>query len=186
MNMATLATHLVTADEFLGMEFDTDCRFELDNGVVRMMGGGTFRHSRIQTNVLVALAQKLQGSGCEPLGPDMGVRNHRLSVRYPDVSVYCGRGGLENDKLTAFDDPKLVVEVMSPSTRTRDIEVKLPEYRMTPSLDAILYIDPEDETVHLELRNEKGEWAVVVGGPDDPIDLPTLGVTLSRKEIFSR
>ena len=184
--MATLATHLVTADEFLGMEFDTDCRFELDNGIVRMMGGGTVRHSRIQTNVLVALAQKLKGSGCEPLGPDMGVRNHRLSVRYPDVSVYCGRGGPENDKLTAFDDPKLVVEVMSPSTRTRDIEVKLPEYRTVPSLKAILYIDPEDETIHLEVRNEAGEWTVVVSEPDEPVDLPMLNLTLTRDEIFSR
>ena len=184
--MATLATHLVTADEFLGMEFDTDCRFELDNGVVRMMGGGTARHSRIQTNVLVALAQKLRGSGCEPLGPDMAVRNHRLSVRYPDVSVFCGRGGPENDKLKAFEDPKLVVEVMSPSTRTRDIEVKLPEYRTIPSLDAILYIDPEDETVHLELRNEAGEWMVAANHADGRVELPKLELTLSREEIFNR
>lgn len=184
--MATLATHLVTADEFLGMEFDTDCRFELDNGVVRMMGGGTIRHSSIQGNILFALKQKLKGSGCEPFGPDTGIRNHRLSIRYPDVSVFCGRGGAENDKLKALDDPKLVVEVMSPSTRTRDIEVKLPEYRTVQSLQAILYVDPEDETVHLELRNEAGEWAVVPNSPDGRVDLPMLNMTLSRDEIFAR
>jgi Uma2 family endonuclease len=184
--MATLATHLVTADEFLGMEFDTDCRFELDNGVVRMMGGGTVRHSQIQTNLLVALAQKLKGSTCAPHGPDMAARNHRLSVRYPDVSVYCGRNSPENDKLKAFDDPKLVVEIMSPSTRSRDIEVKLPEYRMTSSLDAILYVDPDDETVHLELRDQAGEWAVATIPPDGRVELPTLGVTLSPDEIFAR
>ncbi len=184
--MATLATHLVTADEFLGMEFDADCRFELDNGVVRMKGGGTARHARIQGNVLTSLDQKLRGSGCEPFGPDMGLRNHRLSLRYPDVSVYCGRGGPENDELKAFDDPKLVVEVMSPSTRTRDIEVKLPEYRTVQSLQAILFIDPEDETVHLELRNDAGEWAVVPNSPDGRVELPMLNVTLSHDKIFAR
>ncbi len=184
--MATLATHLVTAEEFLGMEFDTDFRFELDNGVVRMMGGGTARHSDIQGNVLAALKQKLQGSGCKPFGPDMGLQNHRLSLRYPDVSVYCGRSGPENDKLKAFDDPRLVVEVMSPSTRTRDIEVKLPEYRAIQSLQAILYVDPEDETVHLELRNEAGEWVVMPVSPDGLVELPMLNATLSHDEIFAR
>ena len=184
--MATLPTHLVTADEFLGMEFDTDCRFELDNGVVRMMGGGTLKHSRIQTNVLVALSQKLRGSECEPFGPDMGVLNHRLSVRYPDVSVFCGRSGPENDKLKAIDDPKVVVEVMSPSTRTRDIEVKLPEYRAVLSLSAILYIDPEDETTHLEVRNDAGEWVVVPNTTDGRIEIPMLDLTLSHDEIFAR
>jgi Uma2 family endonuclease len=184
--MATLATHLVTADEFLGMEFDTDCRFELDNGIVRMMGGGTIRHSSIQGNVLFALKQKLKGSGCEPFGPDTGLQNHRLSLRYPDVSVYCGHGGRENDKLKALDDPKLVVEVMSPSTRTRDIEVKLPEYRAVPSLQAILYIDPEDETVHLELRGQAGEWVVAPNASDGQVELPMFNITLSHDEIFAR
>lgn len=184
--MATLATHLVTADEFLGMEFDTDCRFELDNGVVRMMGGGTVRHSQIQGNVLVALSQKLKGTGCAPHGPDMAARSHRLSVRYPDVSVYCGRNAPENDKLRAFDDPKLVVEIMSPSTRSRDIEVKLPEYRSIPSLEAILYVDPDDETVHLELRNDAGDWVVAAIPADGRVELTGLNVTLSHDEIFAR
>lgn len=184
--MATLASHLVTAEEFLGIEFDTDCRFELDNGVVRMMGGGTVRHSRLQGNILVALALKLKGSGCMPYGPDMATRSHRLSVRYPDVAVYCGLETPENDKLKASDSPKLVVEVLSPTTRSRDIEVKLPEYRTIASLDAILFVDPEDETVHLELRNDLSEWTVAAIPADGRVELPKLGVTLSHDEIFSR
>ena len=168
------------------MEFDTDCRFELDNGVVRMMGGGTVRHSQIQGNIFAALHSRLKGTGCAPHGPDMAALNHRLSVRYPDVSVYCGPDRPENDKLKALDDPKLVVEVLSPSTRLRDIEVKLPEYRMVRSLEAILYVDPEDETTHLELRNEAGEWRVAMAAADGSVDLPFLNVSLSHAEIFDR
>ena len=69
---------------------------------------------------------------------------------------------------------------------TRDIEVKLPEYRTVQSLQAILYIDPEDETIHLELRDETGEWTVVPNSPDGRVELPILNVTLSRDEIFAR
>ena len=168
------------------MEFDPDCRFELDNGIVRMMGGGTMRHSQIQGNIFAALHSKLRGTGCTPHGPDMAARNHTLSVRYPDVSVYCGRSSAENDKLRAFDDPNLVVVVMSPSTRSRDVEVKLPEYRRVASLEAILYVDPEDETTHLELRNEAGEWRVAMTTADGSVDLPCLDISLSHAEIFDR
>jgi Uma2 family endonuclease len=184
--MATLATHLVTAEEFLGMEFETDCRFELDNGVVRMMGGGTARHARIQANLLTSLARQLKGSGCEPFGPDMGLRNHRLSVRYPDVTVYCGRSGPENDKMKAFDDPKMVIEVLSPSTRTRDIEVKLPEYRAMESIEAILYVDPDDESMHLETRDSDRNWTVSSCGAGGELTVDTLNLALTGAEVFAR
>lgn len=182
--MATLATHLTTVEEFLAIAFDTDERYELDNGVVRMMAGGTAIHARIQTDILVALARKLAETGCSPFGPDMGITTHELSLRYPDVSVFCGRDGAENDRLKAFDDPKLIVEILSPGTRTRDIEVKLPEYRAIASLEAILYVDPDDQTAHLELRSQTRTWTVTTFGKGDQIELPPLGVTLDWEEIF--
>lgn len=184
--MATLARHLVTVEEFLDIAFDTDERYELDNGVIRMMAGGPAIHARIQGNVFLALGQKLAGSGCSAFGPDMGVSTHRLSLRYPDVSVFCGRDGPENDNLKAFDDPRLIVEVLSRSTRTRDIEVKLPEYRTVETLDTILYIDPEDESIHLETRDEHRNWVVVTFGQGENVAIPPLSLTLTWEEISAR
>ena len=184
--MATLAKHLVTVEEFLAIEFDGDARFELDNGVIRMMAGGTLAHARIQRNVLIALGERLRGSGCEPFGSDFGVEAHGFSLRYPDVSVFCGRSGPENDRMRAFDDPKLVVEVLSPSTRDDDIKIKLPEYRNIASLDAILYIDPDDETAHLETRDPVRGWAVTVLERGGSLALPLNNITLSWDEIFAR
>ena len=184
--MATLAKHLVTVEEFLAIEFDGDARFELDNGVLRMMAGGTLAHARIQRNVLIALGERLRGSGCEPFGSDFGVEAHGFSLRYPDVSVFCGRSGPENDRVRAFGDPKLVVEIFSPSTRQDDIKVKLPEYRNITSLDAILYIDPDDETAHLETRDSVRGWAVTVLERGGSLALPLNDITLSWDEIFAR
>ncbi len=184
--MATLAKRLITAEEFLDIEFPSDTRFELDNGVIKMMAGGQAIHSRIQGNVFVALAIKLRGTGCEPMGPDMGVKTSNLSLRYPDVSVFCGRSGPENDRLKAFDDPKLVVEVLSPSTRQDDIRIKLPEYRTIASMEAILYIDPEDKTVHLESRDATGGWMVTTPEVGESITLPLHTITLTWDDIFGR
>lgn len=184
--MATLAKHLMTAEEFLGIEFDGEARFELDNGVVRMMGGGLAVHARVQSNIMISLGVKLRGSGCMPYGPDMGVTTHKLSVRYPDITIYCGKDSPENDRLKAFDDPKLIVEVLSASTRREDIKVKLPEYRAIASLDAILYVDPEDKTVHLETRDPARGWTVTTPEVGGSVTLPLQNIVLTWDDIFSR
>ena len=184
--MATLAKRLITAEEFLDIEFPSDTRFELDNGVIKMMAGGLAIHARIQGNVFGALFQKLAGSGCSPYGPDMALRTHDLAVRYPDISVYCGKNGTDNDKLKAFDDPKLVVEILSPTTRQDDIKVKLPEYRTIASLEAIVYIDPEDKTVHLETRDPARGWTVTTPEIGESVTLPLHGIVLGWEEIFGR
>ncbi len=168
------------------MAFDTEERYELDNGIVRMMAGGAAIHARIQSNVFLALGRKLDGSGCSPFGPDMGIRTHRLSLRYPDISVFCGRNGPENDNLKAFVDPRLVVEVLSKGTRTRDIEVKLPEYRTVTTLEAIIYIDPEDDSVHLETRDADRNWVVATCGLGGVMEIPPLSLSLTWDDVFSR
>ena len=105
--MATNARRLLTVEEFLEIEFtgnEGHC-LELDNGAIRLMAGGSAAHARVQTNILGNLFARLKGSGCSPYGSDMGVRTHDLSLRYPDVSVFCGRESPENDKLKHKFDP---------------------------------------------------------------------------------
>ena len=186
--MATAAKRLLTVDEFLSLEFSGDegRRVELSNGTIRMMAGGSAAHARIQTNVLGALFAALRGTGCSPYGPDMGIRTHDLSLRYPDVSVFCGRDDPVNDKLLEFDDPRLVVEVLSPSTRDEDNGVKLREYQAMPSLDAILYVDPDAETIRLLIRTAQRGWNDADLQRGEEVAFAALGVTLTWDEIFGR
>jgi Uma2 family endonuclease len=187
--MATAAPKLLTVDEFLAIHWDSsDTKAELDNGVIRiirMMAGGTADHSRVQGNVFGSLFGKLRGTDCRPHGPDMAVLVDDYSVRYPDVSVFCGRNRPDDGKRKAFDDPKLVVEVLSPGTRDHDLSIKLEEYRAILSLDAILYIDPDTEFVQLFTRIVGGEWRDAKVGSSDDVVLASLDLTLTRAEIFA-
>jgi Uma2 family endonuclease len=187
--MATAARRLLTVEEFLEIEFSFDegvsARIELDNGAILAMAGGNADHSRVQGNVFAALFNKLRGTDCRPHGPDMGVRVHDLSLRLPDVSVFCGRNRPEDGKLRMFDNPTLVVEVLSPSTREKDENVKLWEYQALPSLAAIIHVDPDAETVRLLSRNAEHGWQDVVVAKGDDVVLHSLGITLTWAEIFA-
>ena len=187
--MASTRPHLITVEEFLAIKWDdSDVKAELDNGVIRIMrvmAGGNVDHSRVQGNVFNALFNRLIGRGCRPHGSDIGIAVSDVSLRYPDVSVFCGRNGPDDGKRRVLDDPRVVVEVLSPSTRESDIAAKLPEYRGVASLSHIVYIDSELETVRLLTRTGTRSWN------DEDIDnadvvLSELQITLTWSEIFGR
>ncbi len=184
--MATLPNYpLVTADEFLLMDFG-ERKAELDNGVIRMMAGGTRRHSTVQINIIAALRAKLRGSGCQPQGPDMATRTHDISVRYPDVSVFCGKGGEAFDDDIKDDSPRVLFEILSNGTARTDLKVKLEEYKALPSVDTIVYVDIGTERLRVVQRTGPDAWADQNHREPHDIALPALGVTLTNDEIFAR
>ena len=137
-------------EEFLQIDFGPDLRAELDDGFIRMMVGGTYRHARVQGNVFGFLRDRLRGSGCRPYGSDMAVKIPDKSVRYPDVTVDCAPAPIEEAR--ALMQPRVVFEVLSPSTRDQDEGVKLAEYRTLATVDTIVLVDPEAERCRLLQR----------------------------------
>ena len=174
---------LLTADEFLRFDFG-DHKAELDNGVIRMMAGGTDRHSEVQGNVFAWLRQRLRGSGCRPHGPDMATRTHDLSVRYPDVSVFCNeRGG---DNVLSHSDPRILVEVLSAGTARTDLRTKLDEYKALDSVDTIVFIDTAKERLRVVQRTAAHGWSDVAHDEVIDLQLPSLDIVIPHDEIFAR
>lgn len=176
---------LLTAEQFLEIDFGPDKRAELDNGVIRMMTGGTRGHMRIGSNLMRFLGAALRGSGCRPYA-EAGVRTHAASVRYPDVMIVCGEDAEEDDALLTFDDPKVIFEILSPSTATRDRGIKLAEYRDVPTVDTIVLIDPVTKRITVAQRTTGEDWADHVLAADEPLKLPSVSLDLPQQEIFAR
>jgi Uma2 family endonuclease len=184
--MATQPAYpLLTADEFIQIDFG-ERKAELDNGVIRMMAGGTARHARVQGNIYFALAQRLRGTRCTPYNSDMAARTHDRSVRYPNLSSYYDRDGPENDSEKMFDDPRVIFEVLSAGTARTDLRTKLEEYKRLPSVDTIVFVDIAVERLRVVQRTGRARWDD--DDHDEAVDLrlPSLDVTLPHAEIFAR
>lgn len=184
--MATLVDYpLLTADAFLEIDFG-EHKAELDNGVIRMMAGGTARHATVQVNLIAALRQRLRGTGCRPFSSDMAVRTHQWSVRYPDISVFCDRSGTDDDAATAFSDPRILFEILSNGTARTDLRVKLPEYKALASVQAVVFIDVGAQTLLVHRRIGASAWDERLYEAPAGLDLPALGLTIPHDEIFAR
>jgi Uma2 family endonuclease len=175
---------LLTAEEFLQIDFGSDMKAELDNGVIRMMAGGTREHSRVQVNLTAFVRSALRGSGCTPYGSDMAVRTQDRSVRYPDLTIDCGAPGDRPDDLT-LSDPRVIIEILSPSTRHFDLTVKKDEYRAIDSVDTLAFVDVDAEALSVHQRIEGG-WIETLFSTSLDLVIPSLGLTIPHTEIFAR
>ncbi len=177
----------ITVDEFLAIDFGTDRKFELVDGVIRMMTGGTPAHSRVASNILIYLGTKLRGTGCRAYNSDMGVRVNDTDMRYPDVSVFCGNPATpEREEARAFGDPTVIVEVLSSSTAKEDQGEKLAQYRELASVDTIVFVDPSNELTRLIQRLGPTAWRDDLFAQPHDVALPSLGLTIPHTEIFAR
>jgi Uma2 family endonuclease len=171
----------VTVREFLNMDLG-NAKAELVDGMIFMMAGGSARHAAIAANLIISLGNRLQGTGCRLYGSDLALRTGESSIRFPDVSIYC------QDQATAPDptekllgDPRVVFEVLSPSTASNDQITKLSEYRALSGVEAIVFVDPDHERIRIIDKDGKGDW--IPSGAE--LALPTLQVCIPHDEIFA-
>ena len=177
----------ITVDEFLAIDFGSDRKFELVDGMIRMMTGATPAHARVASNILAFLHTKLRGTGCRAYNSDMGVRVNDTDLRYPDVSVYCGNPATrEREKERVFSDPVVIVEVLSRSTARDDQGEKLAEYRQLSSVDTIVFVDPDDELSRVVQRLGPTSWRDDLFAQPHDVALPALGLSIPHDEMFAR
>jgi len=145
----------MTVAEFFDWEPGDEERYELVDGRPVKMTGARRRHDRIVMNIHRELSIGLRGSRCIPFSPDTAVLIPNGNVRRPDAGVDCGR---DDDNLMHADLPRLVIEVLSPSTPKSDLGEKLAEYKTIDSLRHILLIDPDKPEVSHWSRDHAGAW----------------------------
>ena len=152
---------LVTdVEEFAAMPKEEHLRYELIDGAVMMSPSPSFEHQQISGNVLALSKSRLKGQCLSVFEYDLKVDN--LTLLKPDVSVYC-----KEDKQV----PEIVFEVLSPSTRQRDIMVKPAKYKAA-GVKEYWIIDPVSRTVIVHSFVPEGT---------DEIDIYNIDNTIQSK-----
>jgi Uma2 family endonuclease len=167
---------------FAWQEKQPEC-YELVEGFpVRMMAVAKNVHDDIVVNVLAELRNQLRGGGCRPFTSDGSIETKPGQIRRPDVGVDCGRRDPNATKATS---PRVVAEVLSPTTRDFDTIGKVEEYKLVDSLQRIVVIEPNAPEVIVWVRGDDRSWRkAVYRGLEQEIDMPEIGVTLALAEIY--
>lgn len=176
---------LIDWQEYLRGEELARRKHEYREGYVYAMAGGAFVHSLISTNTTTALGKRLSPGRCRVLNSDFKIRirsERGFRFYYPDCSVVCTAIPLG---ASFFENPSVIVEVASPSTRRVDEGEKREGYLGVESLGAYLLVDSEQARVTVWRRAESGFESEVYTDSTASIPLPEIGVELPLAEIYA-
>ncbi|WP_121969655.1 Uma2 family endonuclease [Leptolyngbya sp. BC1307] len=153
----TVTTQKLTFEEYLAYEDGTDTRYELVDGKLKAMSVGTGIHALI-INFLAEQFKLVLAEWDEPhkaMSGAIGVRSPRSgrqnTSRIPGITVLPlaqAKSMIGREAVIDFNEPPplLVVEVVSPSTKTEDYWAKRPEYDIL-EIPEYWIVDPLSEQI---------------------------------------
>jgi len=152
MSLANKVDNNISREDYLSGELISEMKHELVDGHTYAMAGASTNHNRIMTNFASELRLVLKNTPCEPFSSDMKVQVEN-NFFYPDVLVVCDH--IANDH-GITDEPLIIVEVLSKSTRQIDHTLKRNAYQSLESLQE--YVVIEQDIVDIEVCRRKKHW----------------------------
>ena len=171
----------MTLAEFLAWEEKLPDRYEFYRGETFNMVGGTARHNRVILNLASRIGDHLDGTACQVFAENMKVQISE-GVLYPDVMVTCGKADAGDEQ--SVTDPKLIIEVLSPSTRGYDKRDKFILYRTLVSLREYALIDPAKREVEVFTLANGGAWTLTDQTAAKFLTLASIDCKLAMELVF--
>ncbi len=183
MGYAKLKTK-IAIDDYLEGEEVSPVRYEYIYGEVWAMAGTSDRHNIVTGNIFANLWSHLRDSPCRPFIENMKVRVEPEVFYYPDIIVSCE----ELPESPYFrNQPKLIIEVISPSTANVDRREKLIAYQKMPSVHEIVLVNQEKIALEIHRRQPDGRWITYYfDDTDTEFTLDSVELTLPLAEVYRR
>ena len=174
--MASNPKQRFTPEEYLEFERKAEFKSEYLDGQIYAMAGASPEHSAITFNLSVEVGIGLRGKPCQGFSNDTKIRTSYSGLySYPDLSVVCGEPVFHNDKRDVLINPKVIFEVLSPSTERFDRGTKFLRYQTIDSFTDYVLIAQDEPRVEHFIRQEDGSWRyVVVRGMESKLTIASI------------
>lgn len=171
------------AAAYLAWEAEQPGKSEYVAGEVFAMVGVRLPHATVAGNIFSALREHLRGTPCRTF-----IANVKLRVVvadaffYPDIMATCDERDRRADLY--IEHPKLVVEILSPSTAAYDRGAKFATYRQIAELEEYVLIDTETRHVEVFRRQPANEWLLHDYAGEPACRFESVGLTLEMGRVF--
>ena len=184
---AQVSNHQLTPEEYLALEAESSVKHEYIDGVAYAMSGTTDTHNTISLNVAFALRTHLRRTDCDVYMADVKAQlSIKINYYYPDVMVTCRPIDRQDPVSKRF--PKLIVEVLSPSTEGFDRGDKFVDYQSFESLEEYVLINTRHKRVEVFRRAEGGLWLLQIyqdsEDEDIVVDFKSVGLSVPLSELY--
>lgn len=180
------ARQLFSFYDYIAVEEMSTIKHEFLDGQVWAMAGGTPEHAAVAAKVISLIDRQLEGQTCRVFSSDLRIRVLATGLgTYPDASVICGTLELdpEDPKRHTVTNPRVLVEVLSPSTADYDRGEKLSHYQQIPSVEEIMLISHETRRIDVWRRSGDG-FVLTTVEESGTVALRSISCELSLEEVY--
>lgn len=174
-----------TLADYLDIELvSPTVKHELVGGEIFAMAGGSVEHAALATTLSGLLFAHLRGTPCRAYGSDLRIAIREASVyTYADVAVVCDPVERDPDSLTHVTNPRVVVEVLSPSTEAYDRGDKRALYQRLASLQECVLVAQDRRRLEIWRRVDE-DWILSVHAAGSRAPMPSIGFELDVDELY--
>jgi Uma2 family endonuclease len=200
-----------TVEEYFELESKSELRHEYIDGEIWTLEGGQRRrfvgaipthdpridiyamagesraHGTIFGNLFLLVGTEVRLRGCRAFSGDMRVKVSVTRYLYPDISVICGDAVFEKHLgLDMLTNPRLVIEILSPTTEVYDRSGKFAAYQAVASLQEYVLISQDKPLIERYLRQPNDEWLYTgARGLAAALELRSVGCVLALADVYA-
>jgi Uma2 family endonuclease len=183
-NLAYKTTSLTDA-EYLRIERQAFEKSELIGGEVVAMAGASENHNVISSNLFLEIGIQAKQTSCRAFSSDMRVKAKKGNYYYPDVVVVCGERRFEDNKKDVLLNPKVIIEVLSKSTKLKDRNEKLDSYMSLEGLSDYVLVEQDEMRIEHFIKVSEKEWNVrLLTENAEKIILESINCEVSLEEVY--
>lgn len=189
MNALQKTAKVYTPEEYLAFERKSVERHEFLDGKLYLKKSVTLTHNRIYINLVTEVSTKLRGRECEALSSNMKVKTSTASLfSYPDLTIVCGEPLFHDKKKDVVVNPRVIFEVLSPSTERYDRGKKFQRYKLgNETLTDYVLIAQETASVEHYRKSASGEWIYEIHTElSDVLRFAEIDLDIQLKRIYDR
>jgi Uma2 family endonuclease len=183
-NLAYKKQSLTDAD-YLRIEREAFEKSEFIDGRIVAMAGASENHNVISSNVFGEIWTQTKKTDCRAFSSDMRVKAKKGNYYYPDIVVVCGERKFEDNKKDVLLNPKVVIEVLSKSTKLKDRNEKFDSYTRLTDLTDYVLIEQDEMRVEHFIKISENEWNVrLLAENADKLVLDSINCKVSLEEVY--
>jgi Uma2 family endonuclease len=187
MSISLLPVPIISPEEYLALEVESETRNEYRNGEIVPMTGGTPAHNKLASALNALLWFTLRD---QPL--NLFMADQRLWIpaanihTYPDIMVTREPLVFQAGRRDTVMNPVFVAEVLSDSTKAYDRTDKFAAYRTIAGFEEYLLIDQAKVGVEHYVKQSENQWLFTsYDRLDVQLVLTSLGTQVSLADLYS-
>jgi len=184
--MGALPVTKISVEEYLALDRAAEVPSEYHDGEMLPIEAVTWEHGLLQVNAGTLLKEHLRSSPCRVAGPALRVRVSPTKFVLPDLVVVCGKPVLADEYQDTLTNPKVIVEILSPSTMNYDYGEKFSLYRRLESFEEYILVWQDRPRVEVLRKTLDKRW--ILSTFEDlsaSVEVESLGISLPLAQLYA-